>query len=103
VRVGLVAGTTPNEIAMSAGVPESRITRFPDTVTLGAGLTAGRVDVIVEASSTIRLIADDLDPGSFERVRGWSKPSTYEGSITFYAAFPSPRPRANCGTPSAPR
>jgi len=88
INVGLIAGTTPNEIASSAGVPEGNITRFPDTVTLAAGLRAGRVDVIVEASSTLRLIYEDMDQSAFDRVSGWSKPTDYEGSITFYAAFP---------------
>ena len=68
--------------------PSGHITRFPDTVTLAAGLRAGRVDVIVEASSTLRLIYEDMDQSAFDRVSGWSKPTDYEGSITFYAAFP---------------
>lgn len=88
VTVGLIAGTTPNEIAKSAGVDDGKITRFPDTTTLAAGIRSGRVDAIVEASSTIRLVFEELGDAEFERVSGWSKPSTYEGSIEFYAAFP---------------
>jgi len=88
VRIGLVAGTTPNEIAKSAGVPDNKITRFPDTTTMTAGIRSGRVDVIVEASSTIRLILEELDTAQFERVADWAKPTDYTGSIEFYAAFP---------------
>jgi polar amino acid transport system substrate-binding protein len=88
VTVGLIAGTTPNEIAQSAGVPEDRITRFPDTTTMTAGMRSGRVDAIVEATSTIRLIFEELDAATFERVAGWSKPSNYSGSIEFFAAYP---------------
>jgi polar amino acid transport system substrate-binding protein len=88
VKVGLIAGTTPNEIAKSVGLAEDRITRFPDTTTMTAGMRSGRVDVIVEASSTIRLIAEDLDKAQFERLPSWQKPTKYEGAIEFYAAFP---------------
>lgn len=88
VKVGLIAGTTPNEIAKSVGLVDDKITRFPDTTTMTAGMRSGRVDVIVEASSTIRLISDDLDKAQFERLSSWQKPTKYEGAIEFYAAFP---------------
>ncbi len=88
VKVGLIAGTTPNEIAKSVGLADDRITRFPDTTTMTAGMRSGRVDIIVEASSTIRLISDELDKTQFERLSSWQKPTKYEGSIEFYAAFP---------------
>jgi polar amino acid transport system substrate-binding protein len=88
VKVGLVAGTTPNEIAASVGLDKAKIVRFPDTTTLGAGVKSGRVDAIVEATSTIRLIYEQLDASKFERVADWQKPSDYSGSIEFYAAFP---------------
>jgi polar amino acid transport system substrate-binding protein len=88
VKVGVIAGTTPNEIAKSAGVDESKITRFPDTTTLTAGMKSGRVDAIVEATSTIRLIFEELNSSDFERVASWKKPSNYTGSIEFYAAYP---------------
>ncbi|MGN6536148.1 MAG: transporter substrate-binding domain-containing protein [Mesorhizobium sp.] len=88
VKVGFIAGTTPNEIAKSVGLAEDKITRFPDTTTMTAGMRSGRVDVIVEASSTIRLISEDLDKASFERLTSWKKPTKYEGAIEFYAAFP---------------
>ena len=88
VKIGLVAGTTPNEIAANAGVDNAKITRFPDTTTLTAGMKSGRVDVIVEATGTIRLILEELDGSDFERVADWSKPSNTEGKINFLAAFP---------------
>ena len=88
VKVGLVAGTTPNEIAANAGVDPARITRFPDTTTLSAGMRSGRVDAIVEASGTIRLLFEELEGAGFERVVGWKKPSNTEGKIEFLAAFP---------------
>lgn len=88
VKVGLIAGTTPNEIAKSVGLAEDKITRFPDTTTMTAGIRSGRVDVVVEASSTIRLISDELDKAQFERLTAWQKPTKYEGTIEFYAAFP---------------
>ncbi|MBS3649381.1 transporter substrate-binding domain-containing protein [Pseudaminobacter sp. 19-2017] len=87
VKVGLIAGTTPNEIAKSVGLADDRITRFPDTTTMTAGMRSGRVDVIVEASSTIRLISEELDKAQFERLSSWQKPTKYEGAIEFYAAF----------------
>ena len=88
VKVGLVAGTTPNEIAQNAGVPDSRITRFPDTTTLTAGMKSGRVDAIVEASGTIRGLFGELEGQGFERVVGWTKPSNTSGKIEFLAGFP---------------
>ena len=88
IKVGLVAGTTPNEIAKNAGVPDSRITRFPDTTTLTAGMKSGRVDAIVEASGTIRGIFGELEGEGFERVVGWTKPSNTSGKIEFLAGFP---------------
>ncbi len=88
VTVGLIAGTTPNEIAAAAGVADGKITRFPDTTALAAGLASGRVDAIVEASSTIRLLLEGLDKEKVERVASWSKPSNYSGKIEFFAAFP---------------
>lgn len=88
IKVGLIAGTTPNEIAKSAGVNEDKIVRFPDTTTMTAGMKSGRVDAIVEASSTIRLIFEQLNSKNFERVVPWKKPTNYTGTITFYAAFP---------------
>jgi polar amino acid transport system substrate-binding protein len=88
LRVGLIAGTTPGEIAKSVGIPEERITRFPDTTTMTAGIRSDRVDVIIEASSTIRLIMEELDKDKFERVADWKKPTDYSGSIEFFAAFP---------------
>lgn len=88
VRIGLIAGTTPNEIAKSAGVPDAKITRFPDTTTMAAGIRSDRVDVIVEASSTIRLILEELDKAKFERVASWAKPTSTSGDIEFYAAYP---------------
>ena len=88
VKVGLITGTAPNEIAQAAGVADAKITRFPDTTTLAAGLTSGRVDAVVEASSTIRLILEGLDKDKFERVATWTKPTNYTGTIEFYAAFP---------------
>ena len=88
VKIGLIAGTTPNEIAKSAGVDDGKITRFQDTTTMSAGMKSGRVDVIVEATSTIRLMYEELDSSKFERVSSWSKPSNYSGSITFFAAYP---------------
>ena len=88
VKVGLVAGTTPNEIAANVGLDKAKIVRFPDTTTLSAGVKSGRVDAIVEATSTIRLIYEQLDASRFERVAGWQKPSNYSGSIEFYAAYP---------------
>lgn len=88
VKVGLIAGTTPNEIAKNVGLADDRITRFPDTTTMTAGMRSGRVDVIVEASSTIRLIFEELDKAQFERLSSWQKPTKYEGAIEFFAAFP---------------
>ena len=88
VKIGLIAGTTPNEIAQSAGVDDGKITRFQDTTTMSAGMKSERVDVIVEATSTIRLMYEELDNNKFERVSSWSKPSNYSGSITFFAAYP---------------
>jgi len=88
VKIGLIAGTTPNEIAKSAGVDDGKITRFQDTTTMSAGMKSNRVDVIVEATSTIRLMYEELDNSKFERVSSWSKPSNYSGSITFFAAYP---------------
>jgi polar amino acid transport system substrate-binding protein len=88
VKVGLIAGTTPNEIAKSAGVADDKIVRFPDTNTMAAGMSTGRVDAIIEASSTIRLIYEGLDHAKFERVAGWKKPTQYTGKIEFYAAYP---------------
>ena len=67
---------------------EGKITRFQDTTTMSAGMKSGRVDVIVEATSTIRLMYEELDSSKFERVSSWSKPSNYSGSITFFAAYP---------------
>jgi ABC-type amino acid transport substrate-binding protein len=69
-------------------VPDEKITRFPDTTTMSAGMRSGRVDVIVEASSTIRLISEELDKAQFERLSSWTKPTNYTGSIDFFAAFP---------------
>lgn len=91
VKVGLIAGTTPNEIARSVGLADDRITRFPDTTTMTAGMRSGRVDVIVEASSTIRLISEELDKTQFQRLSSWQKPTKYEGAIEFFAAFPFSR------------
>jgi polar amino acid transport system substrate-binding protein len=88
VRVGLIAGTTPNEIAKSVGLADDKITRFPDTTTMTAGIRSNRVDVIVEASSTIRLILESLDKAKFERIASWHKPTKYSGTIEFYAAYP---------------
>jgi polar amino acid transport system substrate-binding protein len=51
-------------------------------------MKVGRVDAIVEASNTIRLIFEELDASKFERVIGWTKPSNTEGKINFLAAFP---------------
>lgn len=88
LKIGLVAGTTPNEIAANAGVDNAKITRFPDTTTLTAGMKSGRVDVVVEATGTIRLLFEELGDTDFERVADWSKPSNTEGKINFLAAFP---------------
>jgi polar amino acid transport system substrate-binding protein len=88
LKDGLVAGTTPAEIAKSVGIPEDRITRFPDTTTMTAGIRSDRVDVIIEASSTIRLVLEELDKTKFERVADWKKPTNYTGGIEFFAAFP---------------
>lgn len=88
VRVGVIAGTTPNEMVKSVGVAEDRVTRFPDTTTMASGLTSDRVDVIIEASSTIRLINEGIDKSKFERVEGWKKPTNFAGKIEFYAAYP---------------
>ena len=88
VTVGMVAGTTPNEIAKNAGVPESRIVRVPDTTALTAVLKSGRVDAIVEASAGARLIMEELKGEPFERVVGWTKPSNISKKIEFQAAFP---------------
>ena len=88
VKIGLVAGTTPNEIAANAGVDNAKITRFPDTTTLTAGMKSGRVDVVVEATGTIRLLFEEVADSGFERVSAWSKPSNTEGKINFLAAFP---------------
>jgi len=88
VQVGLVAGTTPNEIAKNIKVPDKRITRFPDTTALTAGMKSGRVDAIVEASSTLRLIAQELPESKFERVQAWAAPSAGDVTIDFYASFP---------------
>ncbi len=88
VKIGLVAGTTPNEIATNAGIGDAKITRFPDTTTLTAGMKSGRVDVIVEASGTIRLILEELKDAGFERVDNWTKPSNTDTKITYLAAFP---------------
>ena len=88
VKIGLVAGTTPNEIAANAGVDAAKITRFPDTTTMTAGMKSGRVDVIVEASGTIRLIFEELKDAGFERVSDWAKPSNVEVKLTYLSAFP---------------
>ncbi len=42
----------------------------------------------MEASSTIRLVLEELDKAKFERVADSSKPTNYSGSIEFFAAFP---------------
>jgi polar amino acid transport system substrate-binding protein len=88
VQVGLIAGTTPNEIAKNIKLPDNRITRFPDTTALTAGMKSGRVDAIVEASSTLRLIAEDLPQSEFERVQAWGAPSAGDVQIDYYASFP---------------
>jgi len=88
VKIGLVAGTTPSEIATNAKIDNGKITRFPDTTTLSAGLKSGRVDVIVEATGSIRLIFEELKGSGFERIADWAKPSNVDTKITYLAAFP---------------
>lgn len=88
VNVGLISGTAPTEIARTVGVPEQRITSFPDTTTLAAGMRSGRVDVIVEATNTIRLIYAELGGENFMRLEDWQKPTGYDQQIQFFAAFP---------------
>jgi len=82
--IGVIAGTTPDSFAVEYGIPESKIVRFGDTTNMRAGMQAGRVDAIIEASSTIREIANSIGD-DFERLEEWVAPEGY--SFDFYAAF----------------
>lgn len=83
--IGVIAGTTPDTFAVEFGIPENKIVRFTDTTNMRSGMQAGRVDVIIEASSTIRELAESIG-GDYERLSEWVAP---EGtSFDFYAAYP---------------
>lgn len=88
VKVGLLAGASTMDVVKAYKVDSSQITDFKDTTSMAAGLKAGRVNALVEATGTIRLMADDLSGDGFERVSDFATPTLDGKPLDFYAGFP---------------
>jgi polar amino acid transport system substrate-binding protein len=53
-RLAVVAGGSEREYAKINGIPDAQLVIFPDLATAASGIKAGRVDVMMQTSVTIR-------------------------------------------------
>lgn len=63
IRLAAVTGGTEREYAKINGIPDAQVVVFPDLATATSGIKAGRVDVMMQTSITIRgLLAGNKHP-----------------------------------------
>lgn len=87
VQFGVVTGTVERQYARAVGIPDSRITVFPDAPSAVAGVEAGRVDAYGGTSLTVQDLLDKSDSDRIERADPFTDPIIDGESVRGYGSF----------------
>ncbi len=86
-KLGVVAGTVERGYAQSCGIPDERITIFPDTPSALAGVRAGHVDAYAGTKLTLMRLLSKSSDGAVEMARPFSDPVIHGRKVRGYGAF----------------
>lgn len=86
-RLGVVAGTAERGYALALGIPDDRITVYPDAPSALAGVEAGRIDAYTGTSLTVQDLLDKAHNSALERVDPFADPVIDGKPVRGYGAF----------------
>lgn len=87
VNLGVVAGTVERGYARDMGVPDERVTVFPDPPSAIAGVASGRVDAYAGTSLTVGDLLAKSTGDKLERAEPFTDPVINGESVRGYGAF----------------
>lgn len=87
VTLGVVAGTVERGYARDMGVPDERVTVFPDPPSAIAGVASGRVDAYAGTSLTVGDLLAKSTGDKLERAEPFTDPVINGESVRGYGAF----------------
>lgn len=85
--LGVVAGAVERGYARSLGVPDNRVTVFPNAPSALAGVQAGRVDAYAATSLTVQDLISKAGGAGVERAVPFRDPMIDGESVRGYGAF----------------
>ena len=85
--IGVVAGAVERDYARKTGIPDARVTVFPNPPSALAGVIAGRVDAYAGTSLTIQTIIQKANDPAIERAAPFEDPVLDGKSVRGYGAF----------------
>lgn len=85
--LGVVAGAVERSYARSLGIPDTRVTVFPNAPSALAGVQAGRVDAYAATSLTVQDLISKAGEGGVERAVPFNDPTINGKSVRGYGAF----------------
>jgi polar amino acid transport system substrate-binding protein len=85
--VGVVAGAVERDYARKTGIPDERVTVFPNPSGALAGVAVGRVDAYAGTSLTIQTIVQKANDPRVERATPFRDPVIDGKSVRGYGAF----------------
>lgn len=85
--LGVVAGTVERSYARSLGIPDNRVTVFPNAPSALAGVQAGRVDAYAATSLTVQDLIAKVGGEGVERAVPFNDPTIDGKSVRGYGAF----------------
>jgi polar amino acid transport system substrate-binding protein len=86
-RLGVVAGTVERGYAQALGIPETRVTVYPDAPSALAGVEAGRIDAFAGTSLTVGDLLAKAQTVHLERADPFADPLIDGKVVRGYGAF----------------
>ena len=87
VKIGVVAGAVERDYARETGIPDARVTVFPNPPSALAGVVAGRVDAYAGTSLTVQTILQKANDPGIERADPFDDPILNGKSVRGFGAF----------------
>jgi len=85
--LGVVGGAVEDQYARRIGVPEARITRFPDNVSAVTGVLTGRVDAFAATELTVHDLLQKAASDDLERAEPFDNPMIDGETMVGLGAF----------------
>lgn len=85
--IGVVAGAVERDYARETGIPDSRVTVFPNAPSALAGVASGRVDAYAGTSLTVQSIIQKANDPNIERAVPFEDPVLDGKSVRGFGAF----------------